>query len=321
MQYLLSQNLLFQKLEKAQNILIAGAGGGFDVFSGLPLYFNLQAQGKRVFLANFSFTHLVQTTARQVYTDCYQVVAKSRDLSGFGYFPEKILAEWFLTQEQQIGIYAFEKTGVKKLRNAYNFLIKELELDAIVLVDGGTDSLMFGDEQGLGTPIEDSTSLAAVYQSDVKTKLLCCIGFGVDHFHGVCHYHFLENVAKLSKEGGYLGCFHLLPFMVEAQKYKAAVDYANMRMQDFKSIVSNSVVSALEGEYGNYHRTHRTEGSELWINPLMTIYWSFTVESIVNQMLYYRRIARTERFTQVAGEIFEFKKSRESVRKYKQMPI
>jgi hypothetical protein len=27
----------FHELEKAQNILIAGAGGGFDVFCGLPL--------------------------------------------------------------------------------------------------------------------------------------------------------------------------------------------------------------------------------------------------------------------------------------------
>ncbi len=321
MQYTLSQNFFFKKLEKAQNILIAGAGGGFDIYSGLPLYFNLRAQGKRVHLANFSFTHLTQTTARKVYQDCYQVLPKSQDLSGFGYFPEKILAEWFLTQEEPTSVFAFEKTGVKQLRRAYDFLIKELKLDAIVLVDGGTDSLMFGDEQGLGTPIEDSTSLAAVFQSSVETKLLSCLGFGVDHFHGVSHYHFLENVAKLSKEGGYLGCFHLLPFMLEAQKYKSAVDYANMRMPDFKSIVANSVVSALEGEYGDYHRTHRTNGSELWINPLMTIYWNFTVESVVSNLLYYRKIARTERFVETAHEIFEFKKNREKVREYKQLPI
>jgi len=28
----------FNELEPAQNILIAGAGGGFDVFCGLPFY-------------------------------------------------------------------------------------------------------------------------------------------------------------------------------------------------------------------------------------------------------------------------------------------
>lgn len=29
--------------------------------------------------------------------------------------------------------------------------------------DGGTDSLMFGNESGLGTPSEDMSSIAAVY--------------------------------------------------------------------------------------------------------------------------------------------------------------
>ena len=29
----------FQKLSDSRRVLIAGAGGGFDVFSGLPLYF------------------------------------------------------------------------------------------------------------------------------------------------------------------------------------------------------------------------------------------------------------------------------------------
>jgi len=45
------------KLEDAQRILIAGAGGGFDIFCGLPLYFALTAQGKEVYLANLSFTN------------------------------------------------------------------------------------------------------------------------------------------------------------------------------------------------------------------------------------------------------------------------
>ncbi|MEZ4886409.1 MAG: DUF1152 domain-containing protein [Chitinophagales bacterium] len=246
-QYTLSQTIFFKKLEKAQNILIAGVGGGFDIFSGLPLYFNLIAQGKKVHLANFSFTHLSQTTAQKVYHDCYQVLPNNRGLSGFGYFPEKVLAEWFLTQDNPTSVFAFEKTGVKKLRVAYNFLIKELQLDAIILVDGGTDSLMFGDEQGLGTLVEDSTSLAAVFQSSVKTKLLSCLGFGVDYFHGVSHYHFLENVAKLSREGGYLGCFHLLPFMLEAQKYKSVCgglcQYADAQLQKHYSQFSSQHIA------------------------------------------------------------------------------
>jgi hypothetical protein len=45
-------------LEPAETILLAGAGGGFDIFCGLPLYFGLQAAGKKVYLANLSFSQL-----------------------------------------------------------------------------------------------------------------------------------------------------------------------------------------------------------------------------------------------------------------------
>ncbi|MGC3961056.1 MAG: hypothetical protein QM813_24930 [Verrucomicrobiota bacterium] len=44
----------FNKLEGAKNILIAGTGGGFDIFCGLPLYFVLKQAGKTVHLANLS---------------------------------------------------------------------------------------------------------------------------------------------------------------------------------------------------------------------------------------------------------------------------
>ncbi|TCO48106.1 hypothetical protein [Actinocrispum wychmicini] len=49
---------LFTRLRMAERILVAGAGGGFDVYAGLPLAFALTAMGKDVHLANFSFTDL-----------------------------------------------------------------------------------------------------------------------------------------------------------------------------------------------------------------------------------------------------------------------
>lgn len=38
-------------LEASNNILIAGAGGGFDLYTGLPMYERLRSLGKRVSLA------------------------------------------------------------------------------------------------------------------------------------------------------------------------------------------------------------------------------------------------------------------------------
>ncbi len=38
---------LFDSLRQSERVLLAGAGGGFDIFSGLPLYFALRNAGKK----------------------------------------------------------------------------------------------------------------------------------------------------------------------------------------------------------------------------------------------------------------------------------
>ena len=40
------------------SVLVAGMGGGFDVFCGLPIYFELKARGHGIHLANLSFSAL-----------------------------------------------------------------------------------------------------------------------------------------------------------------------------------------------------------------------------------------------------------------------
>ena len=47
-----------ENLSRCQNVLIAGMGGGFDVFCGLPLYFELRERGVNVHLANLTFSQM-----------------------------------------------------------------------------------------------------------------------------------------------------------------------------------------------------------------------------------------------------------------------
>lgn len=314
---------LFQELAQAETVLLAGAGGGFDIYSGIPLYLSLTAQGKKVYLANLSFTWLSKTSAEQVYPPfLFKVNAQDKNLYGDKYFPEKYLAQWLdvvgYTDEV---VYAFERQGVNQLKKSYDYLIDTLKPDAIVLVDGGTDSIMFGDEEKLGTPVEDCSSMAAVHQTGFTNTYLVCLGFGVDHFHGVSHFRFLENVAHLMKEGGFLGSFHLLPTMEEGKKLLEAIEFVNARMRKQPSIVANSIGSALEGEYGDVHRTHRTAGSELWINPLMTIYWCFQLDKVVREMKYYDYIKDTNSMKEIHLGIAKYRKSLEHFRKNLQLPI
>jgi hypothetical protein len=246
----------FKELKPAQRVLVAGAGGGFDVFSGLPIYFNLRAAGKDVFLANLSFSNLPPATAgRHLTPELVEVTADSEGSAV--YFPEKHLSQWFRDHGREVPIYSFHRTGPKPVIEAYRVLAAELKIDTVVLVDGGTDSLMRGDEAGLGTPEEDMTAIAAVAALDPKLvprRMLACLGFGIDTFHGVCHADVLEAIADLSRAGGYLGAFSLAPDMPEAEKFVDATEYVLKQTPSRVSIVCSSILSALEGRFGDFHR-------------------------------------------------------------------
>lgn len=320
MTYSINKIPLFQELEDSQNILLAGCGGGFDIYTGIPLYFALKKLGKKVILANFSFTWLDDTSSKEVCPKCYQIESNDEDLSGRHYFPEKYLKLWFNQQGENPSLYAFDRTGVKPLIDSYKFIKNKHEIDTVLLVDGGTDSLMFGDEALLGTPQEDMCTIAAVHENGFQKQFLASIGFGIDHFHGVSHFRFLENVAALSKDGGYLGLFQLTKEMSEAQKYIEAIDFANTQMASQPSIVSNSIVSAVKGEYGDFHATKRTEGSKLWINPLMTIYWCFELDALAKKIHYLEAIKDSVSMGDLNKKLSEYRDGLNGFREHEPLP-
>jgi len=298
----------FDAIAPAKRVLITGAGGGFDVFSGLPLYFSLQAAGKEVFLANLSFSNLPPSAGRHLTRALVQVTADS--YGSASYFPEKHLSQWFRDRGSEVPIYSFHRTGVAPIVRSYKVLQEELNFDTLILVDGGTDSLMRGDEAGIGTPEEDLTSIVAGKSLDdalVPRKYLVCLGFGVDSFHGVCHADVLEAVARLSADGGYLGAYSLTLDMPEVQEFRAATHYVQQRTPDRESIVCSSIISAIEGRFGDHHATTRTEGIELFINPLMSMYWCFRLGNVARQNLYLDRIVDTEEYFDLSRTIERFR--------------
>lgn len=309
---------LFERLAASKSVLIAGAGGGFDVFAGLPIYFALRDKRVSVHLANLSFSRLDIVDGPRLSASVVEVFPESSGPSS--YFPEKHLASWLRAQGEEPRVFAFEKTGVTQLRSAYRAVVEQLDIDTLLLVDGGSDSLMRGDEADLGTPSEDMASIAAADDVNVPNKVLVSIGFGVDAFHGVCHAHALETVAQLTRDGGYLGAFSLLPQMREFVLYKSAIEAVHAMMPDHPSIVNASIVSAVEGDFGDVHRTQRTRGSKLWINPLMGIYFAFDLCAVARRVLYLPQLKCTQSMFEVSAIIEAFQRGCE-VRTRVQIPI
>ena len=301
----------FAELEQAENILIAGAGGGFDIFSGLPLYFGLRERGKRVHLANLSFSDIHSSTGRRFASSLVEVTAATEGWEF--YFPELYLSQWFERQGQKVPIYCFDRTGAKHIIHAYGVLAERLGVDTVILVDGGTDSLMRGDEPGLGTPQEDMASLAAVHALDIPRKFLVCLGFGVDTYHGVSHAYFLKAVADLIQAGGYLGAWSLMEDMPEVKAYRQASEFVRRAMPQQASIVTASILSALDGQFGDYHETRRTAGTPLFINALMSFYWCFQLDAVAARNLYLDTIVGTATYGDLSRAIEKFRASTETL--------
>jgi hypothetical protein len=310
---------LFHELEQAKNVLIAGAGGGFDIFCGLPLYFWLKKAGKNVHLANLSFTELGFCDGDRPVPSMVRVLASTGGSQN--YFPEVHLANWLTGRFGETPIYAIERCGAQPVLEAYRWLTQTLKIDTLVLVDGGTDSVMRGDECGLGTPQEDMASLfAANAVTGVERKFLVCLGFGIDTFHGVCHAQFLENTAALIEDGGYLGASSLMREMEEFQVYREAFEFVSARMPRKESIVNTSIISAVSGWFGNEHASRRTEGSELFINPLMALFWAFRLEHVARRNLYLDRIAQTTSYGELSLAIEAFRATLPKTRVWKDIP-
>jgi hypothetical protein len=290
---------ILERIASCKHILIAGMGGGFDVFCGLPLYFELRSQGKDVHLANFSFS-LLTGLEDHVKLGENIIGVHADHKSWYPYFPELYLAQWFREKRgEEITIWSFPKTGARLLAESYKALIRHLKIDGIILVDGGVDSLLRGDETQIGTLLEDSISLCAVNElKEVPVRLIAYLGLGSEL--DITYAQVFENIAALTKNGNFWGSCSLLKEMEAYQLYEDALLYVQDRPGQEPSVINSSVISAVQGEFGNHRLTHKTRGSKLWISPLMPVYWFFNLKGVA-----YRNLLLPElRYSDTMDEAF-----------------
>jgi hypothetical protein len=272
-------------------------GGGFDLFCGLPIYFELQRRGQQPHLANFSFSNVVRHKSGVRLSET--LVGVTADHKGpVVCFPEIHLARWFRERRnEETTLWCFQKTGVQPLLANYRLLVEHLAIDGILLVDGGVDSLMHGDEAELGTVVEDAVSLAAVNELDeIPIRLIACVGFGAEQ--SVSYAHVLQNIAALAQTEHFLGSCSLTRQMEAYRQYEEAVLFVHGQQFQDPSVINASIISAAQGQYGNYHLTEKTKGSRLWISPLMPICWFFDLPAVAERNLFLDDLRCTDTFSE-----------------------
>ncbi|KAH3762160.1 cell surface glycoprotein [Pelomyxa schiedti] len=286
-----------------RGVLLAGVGGGYDVFAGLPLYFELASfiPHHKLHLSNFSFTSgLNLRPGRQVTEDCLEVrycdpVQSAHDLEYHpsrghpaNYFPEYHLSKWFHTAHNiDKPVYTLAITSTQKVAAAYRQIIAENNIGVAILIDAGVDSIFRGDEEYMGTYQEDVITVAAFSMIDNVEKYLVCSILGSEG--GVGEYHFLENVAAIQKMGGFFGSTSITRDMPSVKQYEDAV----MNCIPTNTTINVQLISALHGEYGHFLHPEiasRCSKSDLYITPLMTIYWLFDLTTVVKYRLFIEEV-------------------------------
>ena len=309
-------NPLFSEISNSKSVLLAGAGGGFDFVSGIPIYLYLRKMGIEITLANLSFTQLPFSEAQEVFPGTYHITENCTDLP---YFPEKYVLEWLQARGENPSVYALSNDmGVQPLRRAYAHIQSRHAIDTLILVDGGTDSLMFGDESKVGTIVEDACSIVAANQLPIANSYLLAIGFGVEH--ELNHHACLENIAALTQTDEYLGAFSLTKAMPEGQAYLELVQYLNEKMRLHESIVTNSIASAMQGGFGDLPPTRRSKSSTQFISPLMNLYWSFRLQGLAARIQFAQLIEDTTTMHEVA-KIFQKYRAMNTRRAHQTIPL
>jgi hypothetical protein len=261
------------------------------------LYSELRGMGKSITIGSYSFGEVdkIGQPSTVVY-ECGDVVVKS--VTGVTtadavYAPEIHLCSYLdetYPGDAPHDIYAYyaRDFNVSTLRGFYTWLVREHTIDTILLFDGGTDSLMAGDEAGLGDPIEDIVSVAAVNEvEEVRRKLLFSVGFGVDRFNGVSDASSLRAIAELTRSDGFLGSTSIERNSDAFKFYESAVDHIHQR-QRFQSAVAGFIISSVRGHYGGDEIPEAlsrklTDRDQFFVWPLMSMMFAFDVESVAKR--------------------------------------
>ena len=284
---------------ESKHIFLCGCGGGFDFVHGMILYPELKRLGKQVTIGSYSFTQheSIGEPAAPAFehNGARATWVTAETAADPVYCPEVHLCAYLdstYPDEAPHGVYAYNARdfNVSTLSAFYAELVRNHDIDTIILIDGGSDSLVTGDEADLGDPIEDLTSVSAVsHLEGVPRKMLVSAGLGIDRYNGVSDAASLRAVAELTRDGGFLGALAIEPGGVAHDFYRDCVEFI-YGQQQFRSAATGFILSAVEGYYGSDDippplSRKLTRGDAFFIWPLMAQLFAFDVEAVARRSL------------------------------------
>ena len=213
---------LEELLRAATHALVVGVGGGGDVVGALATARFLEFVGPRFTLGGVSWERIV-----------YDPVPGPRKLSEVRNVAVLHPFAWLANRDSQTdtGVFFAESLmaaaigqdvllidingGVNGVVDGLETAIEKLDIDLLVGIDVGGDSLAQGSEPGLRSPLADSIMLAAFTELEKRggRTLWGVFGYGSD---GELTVDEIETaLSKIAVSGGLLGAWGLTPKIAE----------------------------------------------------------------------------------------------------------
>lgn len=306
-------------LRESQNVLLCGCGGGSDVLGCVPVYFALQSAFPDLTVHLASLTDADRSLKdRKIFNDLFTTYPKehlrpvtetswevrycteekraskdtgcsfpAKDPFPNRYFPEHTLSRWFAeSTSRDVPVYAIsQRQGTKGIHEAYQKICQDLRIDTILLMDVGIDSVMFGFEPHLGTPLQDMMSLAAIEKLRVPHKVLICFGLGLEPIGEVNFFH---NLSVLQADKAFLGSSCLVAHTPLADHYSGAVEFCG------NSSLNGAILESLKGNF--------LRGMQQ-VQPLSQLMWFFHLPAVTKRVHYLPLLRDLESFVAVQDAI------------------
>lgn len=246
---------------KSKSALIIGAGAT-DFVNGIPLVNYLRRLGvKNICLGNLACQWWKKKNYETFGPEFYSI----RHLKNAEILSETVA---FISEKTRVRTRIFEgvppeakisklfgirclvfsaQKGVIGIVSGLREVIEKLNLDMIIDIDSGSDSLYDGKTGAVQTPLHDLLLLSAIVQTNIPS-FLALSNYGMD---GELSIEELDSiVAKIMKLGGFLGAYGL------TQKDVLDLEKAHSAVSD---PINPLVIAAAKGDY----RTYRVLGSRI----------------------------------------------------------
>jgi|Deesub1362A_J573_1020465.scaffolds.fasta_scaffold00322_20 hypothetical protein len=228
--------------------LVLGIGGGGDIVSTIPTKHFLEEYGIKVILGSVVWErfHRDPFPGPRHLMDLSPIEPLTPNL-GFGFKDTKIAQTGLKIIPSEIAHFYDEKvllvdinTGPRDLARQIDEIMTSLDMDILIGVDAGGDSITVGQENGLRSPLADSIMVATLAMVR-HTSWLCVIGMGSD---GELTKEEMErNMSLLAREGGFIGC-HSIP--------ENAIRELRELVEKIDTEASRIPLLGAEGFYGEY---------------------------------------------------------------------